>query len=42
MEFLAREQEVRKLTASLNQPDYELILVYGRRHIGNYVKTKIM
>ena len=39
MEFLAREQEVRKLTASLNQPDYELILVYGRRHIG---KTELI
>ena len=39
MEFIAREKEVRKLTSALDQPDYELILVYGRRHVG---KTELI
>ena len=39
MKFLARETEVKKLTTALSQPDYELILVYGRRHVG---KTELI
>ena len=39
MVFLAREKEVQKLKSALEKPDYELILVYGRRHVG---KTELI
>ena len=39
MEFIAREREVKKLLSALTSAEYELILVYGRRHIG---KTELI
>ena len=39
MEFIARNKEVNKLLNVLKSPEYELILVYGRRHIG---KTELI
>ncbi len=39
MKFIARDKEVNKIVAALSSPEYELILVYGRRHIG---KTELI
>lgn len=39
MKFIAREKEIAKIEEAFNSPDYELILVYGRRHIG---KTELI
>lgn len=37
--FIARENEIDRITSALNSNHFELILVYGRRHIG---KTELI
>ena len=39
MKFIAREKEISRIMNAFSSPDYELILVYGRRHIG---KTELI
>lgn len=40
--FLNREKELNLLKEQFANPSRSAILIYGKRRIGNYVKSEIM